>query len=145
MTNITNRDNPIGMDMTDATAQRETETAGEKLLASLADAIREKNLDKLRVVAEEIVGYVQVGQLKCEPAVDDRDLRCIIEGKAGGHYLALVGSGSGGSRIVVMDGTISMPFSDVDEKCGYGATERQAFKKLFSIPENGYPSATIPI
>lgn len=142
---MTNRDNPTGMDKADAIAPRERGTEGKILLVNLAKAIREKNLDELRVVAEEIVSHVQVGQLKCEPAVDDKELRDIIEGKAGGHYLAIVGSGSSGSRIVVMDGMISMPFGDVDEKCGYGAIERQAFKKLFSIPENGHPSATLSI
>jgi|SRR3989339_432544 len=136
-----NRDNPSGVDDAKKIPHREIETNGEKLLANLVDAIREKSLVKLRAVSEEIKLIVETGECKCSPVGDD-ELVDILNGRAG--YLAIVGTGSSGSRIVVGYGKIEMPFGETDEKLGYGKVERDAFKRLFGIPESEYPSISLP-
>lgn len=96
---------------------------------------------KLRAISEEIKTIVEVGECKCSSVGDD-ELIDILNGRAG--YLAIVGTGSSGSRIVVGYGKIEMPFGETDEKFGYGKAERQAFKMLFGIPESEYPSVSLP-
>ena len=139
---MTNRDNPTGVDVAETTNSREVKTEGERLLSNLAEAIREKDLVKLRVSAEDIANRVQVGKVKCSNPVNDGDLRNIIDGKGG--EMAYVGTGSFGSRIVIEEGKIYMPFGENEERMGYGKTERQAFKILFGIPESEYPSVSLP-
>lgn len=141
---MTNPDNPVGIDAMEATFSRETEINGERLLVDLAKAIQEKDLDKLRSVAEEIAERVQVnGEPKVSnPICSDRELQDVIDGEV--VEIAHVGTGSSGSRIVFWGDRISMPFDESEERRGYGNRERLAFKRLFGIPENEDPSVNLP-
>jgi len=120
---------------------RETETDGQRILMDLARAVKEKDLAQLRAVSTRIHAIVEVGKCKCCPVGDD-ELKDILSGGRG--YLAIVGTGSAGSRVVVGDGELRMPFSHVDAANGYGTAERQAFKKLFNISDEAYPAILIP-
>ena len=109
--------------------------SGKEILNQLSNALRDKNKDLLRVTIDSLQDIIDPKKM-CS-RMRDYDLQKLIDGESTCLY---VGTGSTGSRIFIGSlfeehKRLYMPFSEEDEKRGYGNDDRANFKKLFNIPE----------